>query len=357
MGFGGINCHIALRSAALPAPKLAPGLSVPALLASAQRSELFVLSAPTVPRLAARLAELLPLVEGMAVCEMPDLALHLQLQQQAVSVIGNGDSEGLAHAARHHSARSAVVAGNPASLLAALEALLAAALQAQSATTVPLIPSEQPSASEELVELSGECPAAAGPAAKWFLRISSSGEETLLGAVLGFAFPGQGSQALNTARVLTQRFAWARQLVADADEWLQEVGCAPISSLLFIPTDMLGPEQLAKAEAALAGTHAAQPAICLASLLWLRYLREELGLAASYVTGHSLGEVLALHAAGALSAKQVMQLAALRGAAMATVGTARGGLVYPGCMLHLAPDKWACHKHCKGMQQVLLFCQ
>jgi hypothetical protein len=322
MGFGGINCHIALRSAAPPSPKLAPRLPVAALLASVQRSELFVLSAPSVPRLAALLAALLPAVEGMAVCEMPDLALHLQ--QQAASVLGGGDGEGMTLATRHHPARSAVVAGSPASLLAALEALLAATLQAE------------PSAAElvELnVELSGECPAAAGPAARWFLRVDSSSgdrEEALAptrvaGVVLGFAFPGQGSQALNVARVLTQRFAWARQLAAQADAWVQDVGCAPVSALLFVPTDTLLPEQLAEAEAALSVTDAAQPAICLACLLWLRYLREEVGLVADYVAGHSLGELLALHAAGALSSKQVMQLAALRGAAMAKVSGSRSG--------------------------------
>ncbi len=59
-------------------------------------------------------------------------------------------------------------------------------------------------------------------------------------------------------------------------------------------------------------------------ILWLRMLRA-LGITASVVCGHSLGELAALHAGGLLSEQQAIQLAAQRGIAMktTTAGSAR----------------------------------
>ncbi|MBW2686413.1 MAG: acyltransferase domain-containing protein [Deltaproteobacteria bacterium] len=69
---------------------------------------------------------------------------------------------------------------------------------------------------------------------------------------------------------------------------------------------------------ALTQTEVAQPAICLASLLWLQFL-ERLGVKPFAVAGHSLGELTAFRAAGALDEKAVLQLAALRGKLMGEV--------------------------------------
>jgi malonyl CoA-acyl carrier protein transacylase len=50
---------------------------------------------------------------------------------------------------------------------------------------------------------------------------------------IGFLFPGQGSQKLNMARILVQRYDWAKELVNQADEWLKAIGIAPISQFIY----------------------------------------------------------------------------------------------------------------------------
>ena len=136
---------------------------------------------------------------------------------------------------------------------------------------------------------------------------------------VGFLFPGQGSQRVNMARTLVERFDWARDLVAKADSWLEEVGVGPVSGLIYHDTDQdLDGEQQKRWMRALTQTEVAQPAICLASLLWLE-LMHRLGLNPSAVGGHSLGELTAFHAAGALDQKSVLQLAALRGRLMGKI--------------------------------------
>lgn len=77
MGFGGINVHCVLSSHGAPSPRLAPRLPVPAMLASSQRSELFVISAGSAEQLAAQVAALRRFVGGLAYCELPDLAADL----------------------------------------------------------------------------------------------------------------------------------------------------------------------------------------------------------------------------------------------------------------------------------------
>lgn len=68
-------------------------------------------------------------------------------------------------------------------------------------------------------------------------------------------------------------------------------------------------------------TAVAQPAIVWQSLAALAWLRE-LGTVAIAACGHSLGELTALHWAGACSATEVLELAALRGRIMTEYGLA-----------------------------------
>jgi enediyne polyketide synthase len=121
------------------------------------------------------------------------------------------------------------------------------------------------------------------------------------------------------ARTLVERFDWARELVANADRWLEEVGVEPVSKFIFRETDPdLTGERQKEWMHELTQTEVAQPAICLASLLWLQFL-ERLGVKPYAVGGHSLGELTAFRAAGALDEKAVLQLAALRGKLMGEV--------------------------------------
>src|SRR5262249_13973233 len=84
----------------------------------------------------------------------------------------------------------------------------------------------------------------------------------------------------------------------------------------------------------LGSTAVAQPAILVACLAALGVL-QDLGIEAEIAIGHSLGELAALHWAGALEAESVLRLAAARGRAMADLpGDA-------GAMASLAADRAA----------------
>jgi enediyne polyketide synthase len=106
---------------------------------------------------------------------------------------------------------------------------------------------------------------------------------------IGFLFPGQAAPTYLTAGALGVRFPDIAQLVGAVE-----------------PT----------AGTDLRDTAVAQPAIVLAELAGLAVMRH-LGIGATVVTGHSVGELVALHWAGALDRDAVLQLARVRGRAMA----------------------------------------
>jgi [acyl-carrier-protein] S-malonyltransferase len=111
-------------------------------------------------------------------------------------------------------------------------------------------------------------------------------------------FPGQGSQT-----------ATMRDDVADVRP-----------DLLAAATDLVGADPFERVEAS---TAFAQPAIFCASLaVWTR-VRDHVDPAA--MAGHSLGELTALTAAGAIDELEALQLVVLRGRLMARSGAARGG--------------------------------
>lgn len=274
MGFGGINSHVTVTSGSAPSLDLEPSLDERALLASKQETELFVLSAESPTALARKAAELLDVVAAMSVGEMPDLAVELA---QRIDPTGT--------------MRAAIVASSPEDLHKRLGTLLSALAKAGSDAGYSF----------------------SSPDRRAIIGVGATRPR------IGFLFPGQGSQRINMARVLVERFGWARELVANADRWLEEVGVAPVSGFMFRETDPdLSGEQQDEWMRALTQTEVAQPAICLASLLWLRFMKE-LGLEPSAVAGHSLGELTAFHAAGALDEKSTLQLAGLRGKLMGEV--------------------------------------
>jgi enediyne polyketide synthase len=115
---------------------------------------------------------------------------------------------------------------------------------------------------------------------------------------IGFLFPGQGSPAHLNGGIWRSRFAWVRRLYASANG-----------------TD--GDDCTA--------TEVAQPAIMTACLTGLRTL-EHFGIRASVAVGHSLGELAALHWAGAIDEEQLQRIAAARGRAMAERGSTNGAM-------------------------------
>ncbi|MBW2686412.1 MAG: type I polyketide synthase, partial [Deltaproteobacteria bacterium] len=183
MGFGGINSHVTITSGAAPSRDLAPSLDERALLASKQETELFVLSAQSLTALAQQATGLLDVVVGMSVGEMPDLAVEL-----ARKVAPGG------------AARAAIVASSPEDLHKRLGTLVGAIDKAD-------------------------------PAENYTFSTPDRRVMLMTGATtprIGFLFPGQGSQRLNMARTLVERFAWARELVANADRWLEEVSSSSV---------------------------------------------------------------------------------------------------------------------------------
>jgi enediyne polyketide synthase len=274
MGFGGINTHVTLESGDPPAARLKPSLDERALLASAQDTELFLMSAHSVEALQARVEHVVSRADGLSMAELADLAAELA---------GEVELDG--------SIRSAIVAGDPDELEAHLREVL------DTLRNDPPTPGAT------------RCCGRAKDRA-WIANTPPR-------ARVGFLFPGQGSQQLGMARQLVRRFDWARRFVEEVDAWLTELGREPITPLVFRPLDRaVDDEQVGDWRRALRQTQHAQPAICLSSVLWLKYLAR-LGVSPHVVGGHSLGELSALHAAGAFDERTLLELASIRGRLMA----------------------------------------
>lgn len=115
---------------------------------------------------------------------------------------------------------------------------------------------------------------------------------------IGFLFPGQGSPAHLDGGALRRRFDFTQTLYERAN---LSVNCDGVA------------------------TDVAQSAIVTASMGGLRALNR-LGINAQVAVGHSLGEITALHWAGALSEEALLRIAAVRGQAMAELGSPRGAM-------------------------------
>ena len=115
---------------------------------------------------------------------------------------------------------------------------------------------------------------------------------------VGFLFPGQGSGRGNDGGALALKFETVRDLY----------------QTVTIPA---GHDP--------AATAVAQPRIVTSSVAGLRVL-STLGIEASAAVGHSLGELTALHWAGAMTEPAVVELAGARGQIMATASEGGGAM-------------------------------
>jgi len=119
-------------------------------------------------------------------------------------------------------------------------------------------------------------------------------------------FPGQGSQDVGMGRDVAEAYPEARRLYQQADDVL---GFA-LSELCF-----QGPREL------LDKTANTQPALFVTSLALVEALKAEGKLpAAAMVAGHSLGELTALVAGGAMSFEEGLRLVRERGRLMTLAG-------------------------------------
>ena len=119
---------------------------------------------------------------------------------------------------------------------------------------------------------------------------------------IGFLFPGQASP------VYLNDGAWGRRF--------------PIVRELYNMANLSAREDSRS-------TAVAQPSIVLAEMAGLRVL-QQLGITATVGVGHSLGELSALHWAGAIDEASLLQIARIRGLVMAELGSPTGMMVSIG---------------------------
>jgi acyl transferase domain-containing protein/NADP-dependent 3-hydroxy acid dehydrogenase YdfG len=145
---------------------------------------------------------------------------------------------------------------------------------------------------------------------------------------IAFVFPGQGSQYTGMGGDIAMAFP-AAQDVWDLAAGL-DLGEQALSDIVF-PVPAFTDEQRAGQERRLTDTRWAQPALAAHSLSMLALLAS-IGVEPDCAAGHSLGELVALHAAGAMDAESLLRLARHRGELLARMDGE------PGTMLAVGAD-------------------
>ena len=286
MGFGGINCHVTIASAEPPRRRLEPAIDERALMVSAQEDELFIFSGSDASEISAKCREISETVKGASLAELTDLAAHLGNQVNP-----------------QHPWRAALTAGSPDEVRQRLQKL------------------------QSYLNCGSVDPGDVYQNAPDRIWIGHSVKPPRIGLL----FPGQGSQKLNMARILVERFQWAREIAQIADHLSAEFQAAPLSQIVNPPLDRARDAgQVDAWQRTLSLTANAQPAVCLASILWFKFL-QDLGIVPVAVGGHSLGEAAAFYAAGAFNEKTLMRFAFLRGQAMTPPQNQAGAMVGLKC--------------------------
>lgn len=115
---------------------------------------------------------------------------------------------------------------------------------------------------------------------------------------IAFVYPGQGSQSVGMGKYLFENFSEAKTLFEEASDAIS----VDLKKLCFD-----GPEE------ELMKTENTQPAIVLVSSVTTQVLKNEFGLNADVVAGHSVGEYAAAFAAGSLSLADAVKSVKFRG--------------------------------------------
>lgn len=133
-------------------------------------------------------------------------------------------------------------------------------------------------------------------------------------------FPGQGSQYVGMGRAVAVAWPVVRAALDDAERALHASNLPSVARHVFPPHAWSEADRAAR-EAELQATEHAQPALGALSVAWWRLL-SAFGVRPAAVAGHSYGELVALHVAGAWGLDDLLRLSAARGGAMA--GAHRG---------------------------------
>jgi len=281
MGFGGINSHVTLESPleSRQAARRALGARERLLAGSAQDVELFLIEGVDRRELLDRVETLLSFAARLSRAELADLATELIRRRAAEDKLRlprRSFSEG-------GWVRAAIVAAAPAECAGKLETL-------RSWLTDGII--ERVDVEAGIFIGYGGRADVPDPTIQRFNDLTSRGPR------IGFLFPGQASPANLDGGIYCRRFATVRELYATA----------------ALPRD-----------ADAVSTAVAQPGIVTASIAALRVLHD-LQIRAVVAVGHSLGELVALHWAGAIDEPALLRVARERGRAMAELGSPTGAM-------------------------------
>ncbi|MFW7378809.1 MAG: SDR family NAD(P)-dependent oxidoreductase [Oligoflexus sp.] len=283
MGFGGINTHVTLESSESVADNLQPDMPEEVIMASYEKFEAFPFSAHTASELVGKVREAQKIAARISRAEMVDYAADL---------------------ARHVKAsepwKASVVAEKPTDLVQRLKELEALA--------------------QDELQI-GEIRA--------LERVFISRKKD--SARVAFVFPGQGSQYLNMGRQLIKRHEWAHEDAVSFENVIRDVSGESFFDSFDIPNShRLSANELREKKKAASQTEIAQPGICLTSSLWQKKLKR-LGITPHTVAGHSLGELTAFWAAGAISSQELASLSAWRGLYMAASAEKPGKMAMLPC--------------------------
>lgn len=274
-GFGGVNTHITLEESDHNGVASEQELS---LLGSHQISEIVLLSGRSSRDLKSRIQKLIPIAERICQAEMTDLAASLSKQT---------------HAGPH---RAAFVAASPWHLADQLKTVAAKLSEGLALHDID------------------------NPKADIF-----TGEATGNPKMVAL-FPGQGSHRINMADNFLRRYPFIRQMCQEFELKMFELTGQSFKSKIFRDLDGADEETRGKWQAELRQTVFQQPAIVSCSMGVLAVLRC-LGLEPHYAVGHSLGEISALAAGGAVAPAEALRIAALRARAMNDAsGAGSGGM-------------------------------
>ena len=164
----------------------------------------------------------------------------------------------------------------------------------------------------------GGSPAVADPRGVYFAEPPG-----LSGQKIAFVFPGQGSQTVGMLRDLAIHFEDVRRAYEEFDAAILALGHEPIGPRIF-PPPVFDEAARRRQDEALQATEVAQPAIGAASVGLLRLLAK-VGVQPDMTAGHSYGELVALHAAGALDSRGLAWLSQCRGRLLRDAGGDRPG--------------------------------
>ncbi len=143
---------------------------------------------------------------------------------------------------------------------------------------------------------------------------------------VAFLFPGQGAQRIGMLGDLVTTAGFDTSVFEEADHLLRDLLPVPLSAYVFPQPAWTKADRRRRREE-LEDTRVAQPALGAVELFALDVLAT-FGLRPAFTAGHSYGEYVALHAAGAYGRRDLLVVSALRGAAVHDVAAeGEGGMI------------------------------